>query len=74
MVRYQRYADNAVFLASGFSYQTDIVKNKVIALPRIVTVNVGIHILDVDNQSIDNREQRLDVGRWNIKRVFNNEC
>ena len=36
----------------------------------IVTVNVGVRVLDVDNQGVDHREQRLDVGNRNIERGF----
>lgn len=57
-------------LPSTISYQAEIVKNKVIALPRIAAVNVGIHILDVDNKSIDYREHPLDIGCRDIERCF----
>ena len=54
IIRYQWKSDDAVVLPSHFRYQAKIINNKVIAPPRVVAINFGIHILDINNQGIDN--------------------
>lgn len=67
---YQRYADDAIALPSGFRYQTEIFENTSVSLTRVVAVNVGVYILDVDNQGVDYWEQRFDVGSRHIERCL----
>jgi hypothetical protein len=39
-------------------------------LTRVVAINVGVHILYVDNQGVDHWEQCLDVGGRHVERCF----
>lgn len=65
---YQRQTYHTVILPPCFRYQSEIVKHKTIALPGVIAVYVGVHILDVDNQGIDHWKQSLDVGGRHIER------
>lgn len=55
-------------LSPCIGYQAEVVEDKVVALACVAAVNVGVHILDVDNKGIDHREQSLDVGRRHVER------